>query len=324
MSQSSPPIPKAFLWRRLHSLMGLGLVLFICEHLLTNSQTALFLGHDGAGFIRAVNFIHSLPYLPVIEVSLLGLPLLVHALWGIHYLFTSEPNSRKSSGDKPSLGSFSRNKAYTWQRITSWFLLLAIAAHVIQMRFYNYPVETILDGHHVKLVRLSMDDGLYTVAHRLNVPLYDLRSIQEEDSLLSTLQVPNIPPASEGFDLGRQQLLVEKQELEQKRAFVEALKVRELSKNQVIAAADSMGKAFLLVLRDTFKDPAMMVLYSLFVLSATYHAFNGLWTFLITWGVSLTERSQSKALFVSKVLMGTFSFLGLACIWGTYWLNLKM
>lgn len=42
-SYPAPPLPSAFIWRRAHSLTGLWLVLFLIEHLLTNSQAALFL-----------------------------------------------------------------------------------------------------------------------------------------------------------------------------------------------------------------------------------------------------------------------------------------
>src|ERR1700680_135924 len=88
----APPIPKAFIWRRMHSLTGIWLVLFLMEHLLTNSQAALFIGEDGSGFVRAVNFLKNLPYLPVIEIVLLGIPLLIHGIWGIRYLWNAEYN----------------------------------------------------------------------------------------------------------------------------------------------------------------------------------------------------------------------------------------
>src|SRR4051812_29543012 len=115
----APSIPKAFIWRRVHSLAGLWFVLFLIEHLLTNSQAALFIGDNGSGFVEAVNFIKSLPYLPVIEIFLLGVPFLVHAIWGVKYLLTSKFNSFPADGSTPSLPQYPRNQAFTWQRITS-------------------------------------------------------------------------------------------------------------------------------------------------------------------------------------------------------------
>ena len=73
-------IPGAFIWRRLHSLLGLWLVIYLCEHLLVNSQAALFFHDDGYGFVTAVNKLEALPYLRVIELVFLGLPFLLHGV----------------------------------------------------------------------------------------------------------------------------------------------------------------------------------------------------------------------------------------------------
>src|SRR5579872_2565645 len=91
-------LSKSFIWKRLHSLFGLWIVLFLTEHLLTNSQAALWIGDDGNGFVRMVNFIHDLPYLQVIEVLLIGIPLLFHMVLGVKYLWSGKFNSTKSNG----------------------------------------------------------------------------------------------------------------------------------------------------------------------------------------------------------------------------------
>jgi succinate dehydrogenase / fumarate reductase cytochrome b subunit len=170
---TSTTIPTAFIWRRIHSLMGLWLVLFLLEHLLTNSQAALLLGENGAGFVRMVNTIHDLPYLPALEIFLIGTPIVVHGIWGIKYLMTSKSNSFKTDGSKPSLPEYGRNRAYTWQRITSWILLFAITAHVIKFRFIEYPasVNQGLDSYY--FVKISSDKGLYTLEPRLGFKIYD-------------------------------------------------------------------------------------------------------------------------------------------------------
>ena len=94
--ESTRQLPKAFIWRRLHSLTGLWLVIFLIEHLLTNSQAALWIGDDGSGFVRGVNLIKSLPYLRAIEIFLLGMPIVLHLIWGIIYLRTGDANSFSS------------------------------------------------------------------------------------------------------------------------------------------------------------------------------------------------------------------------------------
>jgi len=75
-------IPREFVWRQLHSLMGLWLVLFLMEHLIVNSQTALLSGDNAKGFIEIVNSIHNFPYLEAIELCLLGVPILLHMILG--------------------------------------------------------------------------------------------------------------------------------------------------------------------------------------------------------------------------------------------------
>jgi succinate dehydrogenase / fumarate reductase cytochrome b subunit len=276
MSKTSRALPNAFIWRRLHSFTGFFLVLFLIEHLLTNSQAALFFGDDGSGFISAVNSIHSLPYLEVIELFLIGAPLLIHMVWGIQYLRTSKINSYKSDGSTPSLGEYPRNRAYSWQRITSWILLIGIIAHVVQMRFVEYPVTSGRGESKTYMVKVSMDAGLPAVADRLNVQLSHAAADKQP-----------------------------------------------LPENQVIAVAHSFGTASLLVVRDTFKSPGIAVLYTILVLAASFHAFNGLWTFLISWGIILTARAQQLAKRATTVLMILIAFCGLIAIWGTYWINLR-
>jgi succinate dehydrogenase / fumarate reductase cytochrome b subunit len=294
---SAPALPQAFIWRRLHSLMGIWLVLYLIQHLLVNSQAALFIGEDGAGFIKSVNAIHDLPYLPVIEMVALGFPLLVHAIWGIKYLFTSKMNSFGNTGTDPYLPEYSRNRAYTWQRITSWLLIVGILAHVIHMRYFEYPIRVTQGGQHFYLMPVTDDEGLATLAPRLNVRLYDPQQIQR---------------------LKKAEPLAHEQ-----RKWIEALEKRPLAAGQVMTVANSFGTAELLMLRNTFKMPIMLVLYTLLVLFTSFHAFNGLWTGLISWGVTLTARAQRIMLKVANLLMLLVTFLGLAAVWLTYWVNLR-
>ena len=315
-------LPSAFIWRRIHSLTGLWLVLFLIEHLLTNSQAALWIGDDGNGFVRGVNLIQSLPYLKVIEIFLLGVPILVHLIWGIIYLRTGQLNSFSSDGTTPSLGAYPRNQAYSWQRITSWILIFTVIGHVAHMRFIEYPAEARVDGQHYYMVRLDLDQGLFTLADRLNVKLFDEKAVNftiNSGGLWSSF----MDSFQESFFKKRSTASVADQQKQQQEAFLQALTQKPLSAGQVIAVADNFGTAELLVVRETFKMPVMLALYTLLVLAACFHACNGLWTFFITWGINLTVRSQKIFLRVSTALMALLAFLGLAAIWLTYWINLK-
>ncbi len=267
MSSRIAAISSPFIWRRVHSLMGLWLVLYLIEHLIVNSQATLWIGDDGSGFIKLVNGLEGLPYLQVIETVFIGVPLVLHGYWGVKRALTAKTNAGKSDGSAPSLG-YTRNRAFTWQRLTSWILLVGIIAHVIQMRFVEMPKKIRVNNEERFVVRLTRDEGLASLADRIHVQLEDKGS-------------------------------------------------------HVIATAKTPGKAMLLVVRETFKSPLMAVLYTVFVLAAAFHAFNGFWTSLITWGALLSYRSQKAVLPLCWMGVGLLSFLGLAAIWGSYWINLR-
>lgn len=322
-------IPRAFVWRRLHSLMGLWLVLFLLEHLLVNSQAALLLGDNAKGFIDAVNAIHNLPYLPVIEAILLGVPILLHGVWGVKILFQSKFNSGRSNGAAPTL-QYGRNRAFTWQRLTSWILLVGIILHVAKFRFIDYPDSLNQGEDSYYFVSVVVDKGLYTVAARLGVELYGPEQIEQERKDLqkrqgeqALLAVSKTFPETDAFDSQQQMILTSAQTYQQKIAWVEMLEKQKIASNEVVAVAKKFGTASLLTVRDTFKSPAYAVLYTIFVLSACFHGFNGLWTFCITWGLIVKAAAQKRATKWAWGLMVIVAFLGLAAIWGTYWLNLK-
>lgn len=268
MTAQAEAISSTFLWRRVHSLMGLWLILYLIVHLITNSQATLWLGDDGIGFVRLVNLLESLPFLQVIETVLIGIPLLVHGVWGVRRALTAKTNSWKTDGSSPSL-RHGRSRAFTWQRLTSWVLLVGIIGHVIEMRFLEAP-RKVKEGNEILYsVQIEEDPGLPTLAERLGIEL------------------------------------------------------RKGEGGEVLALARSPGKAMLLMVRDTFKSPLMAILYSIFVLAASFHAFNGFWTSLITWGVLLSYKSQRAFLPICWVGVAVLAFLGLAAIWGSYWINLR-
>lgn len=328
-------IPKEFVWKRLHSLMGLWLVLFLCEHLLVNSQAALWLGENGRGFIEMVNSIHNLPYLQAIEIGLLGFPIALHMFWGVRYLLTARSNSGRSDGTRPSIRT-NRNRAYTWQRVTSWILLFCLIGHVVKFRFLQYPDEVSIGGKSVYLSVVRMDDRLYPLTNRLGVTLYDegmiarvVKQLDERKSEQILLDVeasmseehhnawegPIPKPYQE------QQALIT-QSAENYRntlLWAETLQTYSIDSGRVLATASDFGTITLLIVRDTFKRPIYVALYTIFVLAACYHAWNGVWTFLLTWGLILKASAQRACATLSAVFMAILIFLGLAAIWGSYW-----
>lgn len=322
---AGPRFSREFLSRRLHSLAGIAFLLFLCEHLFTNSQATLFLGDDGKGFVRMVNFIHSLPYLQVIELTFIGLPLFVHTWWGIERLRSAKINSIPSDGKTASL-PYSRNIAFTWQRITSVLLIVAIGLHVYYMRFVKEP-ETVSSAINTQyFVKVSMDPGLYTLAPRLNLRLFDAPMLDHAKLRLSEEKVTN-PDFSlfknPMFNADLAQQVKEEERIELEKRFVAGMRALNPAQDEVVALCDTFGTATLMMIRDTFKSVWLCVVYSVFVIMACFHGCNGLWTFAITWGVTLSERSRVFLRIASNSLMAALIFFGLACIWGVYWINLR-
>lgn len=316
-------LPRAFIWRRLHSLMGLWIVLFLIEHLVTNSQAALWIGESGQGFVRMVNLIHNLPYLEIIEIVLLGVPIGLHLVWGVRYLLTAKYNSLPTDGSTPHL-NYGRNHAYTLQRVTSWILLVLLAVHIVKFRFLEYPGSVSMGSSSVYFVKVSVDEGLYTVADRLGVTLRDTQELDRlREASPPVLNEKPLNLATDRYDPEEAHLLQEAQELQLKYKLEESLNRVKLKPNQVVASTTNFGTATLLTVRDTFKSPYWAALYTIFVLSACFHGFNGLWTFLLSWGWVIKVASQKKALKFATFLMLLLSCLGLAAVWGTYFFNLK-
>jgi len=286
-----PTIARAFWERRLQSLTGFLLFLFLCEHLLTNSQVAFFWGDEGRGFIAAADFIHSLPYLPAIEIGVLAVPIGVHVWWGVQYVQKAKYNSQRSDGRTPSL-PFSRNVAYTWQRITALLLVVGIFLHVAYMRFIKQPEAIERQNRTEYVAGVSYDPGLATLAPKVDVKVYDAKEARA------------LSARSEDVH------------------WLKAIRKRTQRADERAVVADSFGAAFLMVLRDTFRSPFLCCLYSLFVIVAAFHACNGLWTFTISWGVALTESARYGFRLLSNVFMYLLIFLGLASIWGAYWVTL--
>ncbi|HEV3024537.1 MAG TPA: succinate dehydrogenase cytochrome b558 subunit [Pirellulales bacterium] len=124
----STPLPLGFwgrhefLIRRLHSLSGLWIGGYMCVHLLTNASVL-----NGPGtFQDQVETIHRLGRaLPLVEWSLIFIPIIFHAAVGVQRAVSCETNS--------STYRYGSNFRYTLQRATAWIALFFIAWHVFHM-----------------------------------------------------------------------------------------------------------------------------------------------------------------------------------------------
>ena len=242
------------------------------------------------------------------------MPIFIHAILGVRYLFTSKDNVVSSDGSRPSLGRYAENRFYRWQRITSWILLLAIFGHVVQMRFINYPDHVKYLDKTYYLTTVSGDSGLLPLSKKLHFKLFDAAEIE------AFLKVSAAKYQS--YISGFKNLRVASSEQKELTNWYQTIEKFQLNSNERLILTSSFGTAVLMMVRDTFKSPLMIFLYSIFVIAACFHAFNGMWTAFISWGISLSKRSQNifRALFM--FLMTLLTFLGLAAIWLTYYVNL--
>ena len=115
----------SFFLRRLHSLSGIIPVgAFLFEHILISNATAI---SGPAAYARQVNFLASLPLVPLLELFGIWLPIAFHALYGFYIWFRGDGNSITYP--------WSGNWMYTLQRWTGGIAFAYIVWHTWTMRF---------------------------------------------------------------------------------------------------------------------------------------------------------------------------------------------
>lgn len=114
---------REFFNRRLHSLLGVVPIgLFVVQHLIINH----FAVYGEESFNKAAGFMSSLPFVLVLEIFVIYLPILFHAVLGVYIVFVTKNNTKKYG--------FFRNWMFLLQRITGVVTLIFIAFHVWQTR----------------------------------------------------------------------------------------------------------------------------------------------------------------------------------------------
>lgn len=191
---------KYFYLRRLHSLSGLlPIGLFFLEHIYSNAISL----QGPKAYNEMVAKLMDIPYLPVIEIAVIGIPILFHIILGIVIYLTSKNNVLQYS--------HAANWRYFFQRITGVIGVFYIGFHVWETR-----IHAALSGQHVSYERMQQ--------------------------ILST--------------------------------------------------------------------PWVFWFYLVGAISLTFHFCNGLWTMGITWGLTVSPRSQRMTSTAAMLL-----FLGLSAVW---------
>lgn len=114
--------------RKLHQLSGIvPLGAFLLEHFYTNSKAMT----GRADFNKAVSDLQSIPYILFIEIGVIFIPLIYHAVYGLLITVEARPNNLHYP--------YPRNWFYLIQRITGVILFFFILFHVLNFRFGLVP-----------------------------------------------------------------------------------------------------------------------------------------------------------------------------------------
>jgi len=121
-------LSRTFVLRKLHQLSGImPLGVFLLEHFYTNSKAI----SGAAQFNNAVKDLQSIPYILLVEIGGIFIPLIYHAVYGLVITVEARPNNLHYP--------YPRNWFYTIQRLTGVILFFFIAFHVLNFRFGLIP-----------------------------------------------------------------------------------------------------------------------------------------------------------------------------------------
>lgn len=121
-------LSRTFILRKLHQLTGImPLGFFLLEHFYTNSKAL----SGAADFNTAVKDLQSIPYILLVEIGGIFIPLIYHAVYGMVITVEARPNNLHYP--------YSRNWFYTIQRVTGIILFFFITFHVLNFRFGLIP-----------------------------------------------------------------------------------------------------------------------------------------------------------------------------------------
>ncbi|MFS8630122.1 MAG: succinate dehydrogenase cytochrome b558 subunit [Bacillales bacterium] len=195
---------REFFNRRLHSLLGVipvGVFLFV--HLTVNYQAT----KGVEAYNKAAEFMGNLPYVLFLEIFVIFLPLLFHAIYGIYIAFTAKNNVHQ-------YGWF-RNWMFLLQRLTGIITLIYVVWHVwnttIQAKFFNAEVN---------------------------------------------------------FDM----------------------------------------------MANIVDNPVTLTLYIIGIVSAVFHLSNGLWSFCVSWGLTVSPKSQRVFTWITMAIFVAMSYVGVTAI----------
>lgn len=123
-----------FFIRRFHSLIALiPIGLFLCVHLLLNSSVFL---NGNESYLQVIEFMKNAPFIEVLELVLIALPIIFHAIYGFYIVYVAKNNMLKYK--------YMRNWNFYFQRITAVIVTAFLLWHVITLRFLIHDPQEII------------------------------------------------------------------------------------------------------------------------------------------------------------------------------------
>lgn len=114
----------SFIWRKLHSLLGIiPIGAFLIEHLLSNFEAL----KGPIAYGDQVKFLNSLPLVRVLEWTFIFIPILYHAVYGVYIWLRGKSNV--------VYYPWAGNWMYVAQRYTGLIAFAYIVQHVLRQRF---------------------------------------------------------------------------------------------------------------------------------------------------------------------------------------------
>lgn len=129
-----------FYLRRLHSLLGIFPIgIFLFEHFFSNS----FAFQGPEKFNTLVETFQGMWITPILEVGMIGLPILFHAVLGLVIVYTCSNNFISYS--------YYRNWMYFFQRLTGVVAIVFIFLHV-----YSARIMPLIQGKHITFADMHL------------------------------------------------------------------------------------------------------------------------------------------------------------------------
>lgn len=191
------------MYRKLHSLLGVIPVgLFLVVHLTVN----YFATRGAESYNAATHFMESLPFRYVLEIFVIFLPLLFHAIYGLYIAFQAKHNTNSYS--------YLRNWMFRLQRTSGVITVIFLAWHVWETR------------------------------------IAALRGATVDFNMMA----------------------------------------------QIVS------------------NPYILAFYIVGIVAATFHFANGLWSFMVSWGITITPRSQLISTYVTLGVFIAITYVGISSI----------